>query len=110
MDMLVEIVNLLGPPSLCELKQMKMKLDDECGDDPSVDDDSNCSSFINLILSIRTFKTYEERLKDKLEYTRSGRQTVPTEIVNIIFNTLQYIAENRLVILPNSEEELSIEE
>merc|ERR1739844_185783 len=72
-DMLVEIVTLLGPPSLDDLKQMNIKLE-ETDDDEEDDHETNldneiheerydASSLVELILSNRTFKTYQERLK-----------------------------------------------
>ena len=105
--MLVEIVNLLGPPSVCELKEMNIKFEEI---DPISSGTDNSSSFIKLILSMRTFKTYEERLREKLEYTTSGRQPVPKEIVDVITNTLQYVAKNRMGFLPYSKRDEPIEE
>ena len=78
--------------------------------DSNVGNDNSCSSFIKLILSVRTFKTFEERLRDKLEYTSSGRLAVQQEIINIIFNALQYVAENRKSILPSSKTDFCVEE
>ena len=107
MDMLVEIVNLLGPPSVCELKEMNIKFEEI---DSISSGTNNSSSFVKLILSMRTFKTYEERLRDKLEYTTSGRQPVPKEILDVIANTLQYVAKNRMAFLSFSKRDEPIEE
>ena len=104
MDMLVEIVNLLGPPNSIELKQMNIgfkDLDDQ--DDEEIDsdgDDNGNSSLIDLMLSIRTFRTAEERLRDKLERTISGRLNVSSEIVDLVLCSLQYIANNRQMSVP----------
>ena len=101
MDMLVEIVSLLGPPCLTDLKQMNVILGEDHEDiDGNVDgDDSNVTSLIELVLSIRTFKTYQERLREKLEVTFSGRANVSSEIVNLILNSLQYLPNDRVSIL-----------
>ena len=119
MDMLVEIVSLLGPPSLKELKLMDVNLAEDTGHDINIDDDDDdhddddngikCSSLMDLILSIRTFKSYNERLKDKLEHSTSGRIAVSTEIVDIISNSLQYVASHRIGPLAKFEPDLFIE-
>ena len=104
--MLVEIVNLLGPPSLDDLKQMNLKLEETEDDDDEDDHETNldneshedrydASSLVELILSIRTFKTYQERLKEKLEHTISGSQAVPKELMTLIFQSLQYVSHDR---------------
>ena len=104
MDMLVEIVSLLGPPNLTELKEMNIETqrrnDDGNEDDHNYFDDDGCSSLIELMLSVRTFKTFEERLRDKLERTFSGRFNVSSEIVDLIMNSLQYVAKDRKMDVP----------
>ena len=104
MDMLVEIVSLLGPPNSIELKQMNISykdFDDEDGEEIDTDgDDNGNSSLIDLMLSIRTFRTPEERLRDKLERTNSGRLNVSSEIVDVVLSSLQYIANNRQISVP----------
>ena len=115
MDMLVEIVSLLGPPSLKELKLMNVSLAEDTDHDVSTDtddDDENDikgSSLMDLILSIRTFKSYRERLKDKLEHSTSGPIVVPTEIVDIVLNTLQYVASHRISTVAKYERDLLIQ-
>ena len=104
MDMLVEIVSLLGPPNFTELKQMNIgfnDFDDDEGEEIDSDDDDNRNSpLIDLMLSIRTFKTGEERLRDKLERTNSGQLNVSSEIVDLVLSSLQYIANNRQISVP----------
>ena len=104
MDMLVEIVSLLGPPNSTELKQMNIgfnDFDDDEGEEIDSDDDDNRNSpLIDLMLSIRTFKTGEERLRDKLERTNSGQLNVSSEIVDLVLSSLQYIANNRKISVP----------
>ena len=118
--MLVEIVNLLGPPSLDDLKQMNLKLE-ETDDDDEDDHETNlkneihedrydASSLVELILSIRTFKTYQERLKEKLEHTISGSQAVPKEIMTLIFQSLQYVSHDRAPNAIDLDGALSVEE
>ena len=117
MDMLVEIVSLLGPPSLNELKLMNVNLAEGTDHDIDIDDDDHdnddndikCSSLMDLILSIRTFKSYRERLQDKLEHTTSGRISVSTEIVDIVSNTLQYVSSHRISTIDKIERSLFIE-
>ena len=117
--MLVEIVNLLGPPSLDDLKQMNLKLeetdDDEDDHETNLkneihEDRNDASSLVELILSIRTFKTYQERLKEKLEHTISGSQAVPKELMTLIFQSLQYVSHDRAPNAIDLEGALSVEE
>ena len=104
MDMLVEIVSLLGPPNSTELKQMNIgfkDFDDEDGEEIDTDDDDKRnSSLIDLMLSIRTFRTSEERLRDKLERTNSGQLNVSSEIVELVLSSLHYIPNNRQTSVP----------
>ena len=116
--MLVEIVNLLGPPSLDDLKQMNLKLeetDDEDDHETNLkneihEDRYDASSLVELILSIRTFKTYQERLKEKLEHTISGSQAVPKDLMTLIFQSLQYVSHDRAPNAIDLEGALSVEE
>ena len=116
--MLVEIVNLLGPPSLDDLKQMNLKLeetDDEDDHETNLkneihEDRYDASSLVELILSIRTFKTYQERLKEKLEHTISGSQAVPKELMTLIFQSLQYVSHDRAPNAIDLEGSLCVEE
>ena len=116
--MLVEIVNLLGPPSLDDLKQMNLKLEETDDDDDhetNIDneiheDRYDASSLVELILSIRTFKTYQERLKEKLEHTISGSQAVPKELMTLIFQSLQYVSHDRAPNAIDLEGSLCVEE
>ena len=116
--MLVEIVNLLGPPSLDDLKQMNLKLeetDDEDDHETNLkneihEDRYDASSLVELILSIRTFKTYQERLKEKLEHTISGSQAVPKELMTLIFQSLQYVSHDRAPNAIDLEGSMCVEE
>ena len=96
MDLLVEIVNLLGPPSLTDLKNMGVG---QCGEgrDDGEFSGNNCSFLIDLVLSIRTFKTYEERLTDRLKHALFGQSgNIPQAIYDIIINVLQYRSTDRI--------------
>ena len=107
MDMLAEIVSLLGPPNSSELEQMNIGYNgcDEENDENNDNCDTECSTLIELMLSIRTFKTFEERLREKLERTCSGRFDISSEIVDIIMDSLQYVAKDRKMSVPIFESE-----
>ena len=113
MDMLVEIVSLLGPPDLADLEKMNIEIeknyDVEDGKDHNDLENTGYSSLVQLMLSIRTFKTFEERLRDKLERTSSGRFNVLSKIVDLIINSLQYVAIDRTKSVPTFQNERSIE-
>ena len=113
MDMLVEIVSLLGPPNSTELKQMNIGFEEFNEEDEEIDtnvDDRGSSSLIDLMLSIRTFKTVDERLRDKLERSNSGRLSVSSEISNLILSSLKYVANHRQISVPHFRCEKYVEE
>ena len=77
-DQLVEIVEVLGPPSQSEMEEMALR------------DDSN---IMRIMPSIRTFKTIDDRLKSRLP------NNIPSELFTVIKYGLSYATENRFQML-----------